>query len=70
MGIIVSDEANGIAWLKNQLRETPKNYQELQPDWMQAINGLRKGDILPELKEILEDSPRQNVNIHHKKKKS
>lgn len=56
MGIIVSDEANGIAWLKNQLRDTPKTYQELQPEWMQAINGVRKGDILPELKDLLEEN--------------
>lgn len=56
MGIIVSDEANGIQWLKNQLRDTPKTYQELQPEWMQAINGVRKHDILPELKQLLEEN--------------
>lgn len=56
MGIIVSDEANGIQWLKNQLRDTPKTYQEIQPEWMQAINGIRKGDILPELKQLLEEN--------------
>ena len=56
MGIIVSDEANGIEWLKNLLRDEPKTYQQIQPEWMQAINGVRKGDILPELKEVLEDN--------------
>lgn len=56
MGIIVSDESNGIQWLKNQLRDNPKTYQEIQPEWMQAINGLRKGDILPELKLLLEEN--------------
>ncbi len=56
LGIIVSDESSGIQWLKNQLRDTPKTYQELQPEWMQAINGLRKNDILPELKQILEEN--------------
>mgnify|MGYP002855499118 CR=1 FL=1 len=56
MGIIVSDEANGIEWLKNLLRESPKTYQQIQPEWMQAINGLRKGDILPELKTLLEEN--------------
>lgn len=53
MGLIVSDEANGIEWLKLQLKE-PKTYQEISPEWMQAVNGLRKGDVLPELKDILE----------------
>lgn len=56
LGIIVSDEASGIQWLKNQLRDTSKTYQEIQPDWMQAINGLRKNDILPELKQILDEN--------------
>ncbi|MBR5729014.1 MAG: hypothetical protein IKX61_02235 [Prevotella sp.] len=56
MGIIVSDEANGIEWLKNLLRDAPKTYQQIQPEWMQAINGLRKGDILPELKALLEEN--------------
>ena len=56
MGIIVSDEANGIEWLKNLLREAPRTYQQIQPEWMQAINGLRKGDILPELKTLLEEN--------------
>ena len=56
LGIIVSDEASGIQWIKNQLCETPKTYQEIQPEWMQAINGLRKNDILPELKQILEEN--------------
>lgn len=56
MGIIVSDEANGIQWLKNLLRDSPKTYQEIQPEWMQAINGITKGDVLPELLEILNDN--------------
>lgn len=56
MGIIVSDEANGIQWLKNQLQDASKTYQEIQPEWMQAINGLRKGDILPELATLLEEN--------------
>lgn len=35
---------------------TPQTYQDLQPKWMQAINGVRKGDILPELMQILEEN--------------
>lgn len=54
--MFVNDEASGIQWLKNQLRDNPKTYQEIQPDWMQAINGLRKNNILPELKQILEEN--------------
>ena len=56
MGIIVDSEIDGIQWLKNQLSEEPKTYQDLQPGWMQAIGGLRKGDILPELRTLLEEN--------------
>lgn len=55
MGLIVSDEANGIEWLKHELKE-PKTYQEISPEWMAAINGVKKGDMLPELKTILEEN--------------
>lgn len=55
MGLIVSDEANGIEWLKHELKE-PKTYQEISPEWMAAINGVKKGDVLPELKTILEEN--------------
>lgn len=56
LGIIVSDEASGIQWLINQLRNSPKTYNEISPEWMQATNALRKNDILPELKQILEEN--------------
>lgn len=51
----VDSEQGGIAWLNNELA-TPQTYQELQPKWMQAINGVRRGDILPELLQILEEN--------------
>lgn len=55
MGLIVSNEADGIEWLKIHL-DKPKTYAEIQPDWMQAINGVRKNDILPELDILLEEN--------------
>lgn len=51
----VDSEQGGIAWLNNEL-SSPQTYQDLQPKWMQAINGVRKGDILPELMQILEEN--------------
>lgn len=51
----VDSEQGGIAWLNNELN-TSQTYQDLQPKWMQAINGVRKGDILPELMQILEEN--------------
>lgn len=55
LGLIVSDEANGIEWLKLHLKE-PKTYQEISPEWMQTIKGVKKGDVLPELIDILQDN--------------
>lgn len=56
MGLIVSDEANGIQWLKNKLRNEAFTYSEIQPEWMQALNGLRRGDIIPGLDQLLEEN--------------
>ena len=56
MGLIVSGEADGIEWLRNRLRDKPQTYQDIQPDWMQAIGGIRRGDILPGLDELLEEN--------------
>ena len=56
MGIIVSDEANGIQWLRNELGQKSQTYQDLQPKWMQALMGKRKGDIIPEMQDILDEN--------------
>jgi hypothetical protein len=57
----VDSEQGGIVWLSNEL-EVPQTYQDLQPKWMKAINGLRKGDLLPELKQILEENFIKELN--------
>jgi len=55
MGLIVSNEANGIEWLKREL-QTPQTYSELQPKWMQSLGAVRKNDILPELRQLLDEN--------------
>lgn len=62
----VDSEQGGIAWLNNEL-STPQTYQDLQPKWMQAINGVRKGDILPELMQILEENFIKESDGHWRK---
>lgn len=56
MGLIIGNEADGIEWLRNRLRDKPQTYQQIQPDWLQAIGGLKRGDILPGLNELLEEN--------------
>lgn len=56
MGIMVTDEANGIEWLKNELRDKPQTRQDLYSEWTKAVVGLRKGDKMPELDVLLEEN--------------
>lgn len=60
MGIMVSDEANGIEWLKNELRNNPQTYQDIYPNFIKALNGIRKGDQVPGLDVLLEENFIQN----------
>ncbi len=60
MGIIVSDEANGVEWLKNELRNKPQTRQDIFTNWTKAIAGVRKGDVIPELDTLLEENFIQN----------
>lgn len=55
MALFIASESDGIEWLKRKL-ETPKTYQELQPDWMKDLVAPKKGDILPGLDVILEEN--------------
>jgi DNA modification methylase len=56
LSLLVSSEQDGVLWLKNLLSEKSKSYQDIQPLWMQALAGVRKGDIIPELADILEEN--------------
>jgi 16S rRNA G966 N2-methylase RsmD len=54
--LFVSSEQDGVYWLKNLLKEKTLTYQDIQPQWMQALAGVRKGDIIPELSTILDEN--------------
>lgn len=56
LSILVSSEQDGVLWLKNFLQQLPLGYQDIQPQWMQALAGVRKGDVIPELAIILEEN--------------
>jgi DNA modification methylase len=55
MSLLVTSESEGIEWLKNELKQ-PQTASDLYPKWMKAISSIRKSDILPELKDILNES--------------
>jgi len=56
LSLLVSSEQDGVIWLKNLLNSNRLAYQDIQPQWMQALAGVRKGDVLPELAVILEEN--------------
>jgi DNA modification methylase/predicted RNA-binding Zn-ribbon protein involved in translation (DUF1610 family) len=55
MALFIGSETEGIEWLKRAL-DKPQTYSELQPEWMKNMTPTKKGDILPELSEILEEN--------------
>jgi len=54
--LFISSEQDGVLWLKNYLIKKSATYQDIRPDWMQALGGVRKGDIIPEMETILEEN--------------
>lgn len=56
LALFIGSEKDGIDWVKRKLEDAPMRYQDLTSDWLQDLVKPKKGDILPELKQILEDN--------------
>ena len=57
MSLFVNNEQDSIFWLRNLLEKTPKTESELHPLWMkEVVSNIRKGDVLPEMRIILEEN--------------
>ncbi|WP_207425050.1 DNA methyltransferase [Pedobacter sp. SYSU D00535] len=56
LSLIVTNESDAIEWLKDRLRKRAQKYQDIMPDFRIATQSLRKGDTLPELKDILNEN--------------
>jgi DNA modification methylase len=56
LSLIVTNESDAIEWLKERLRKKKEKYNEIMPDFRMATQSLRKGDTLPELQDILNES--------------
>jgi len=56
LSLIVTNESDAIEWLKERLRKGAQKYQDIMPDFRIATQSLRKGDSLPELQDILNES--------------
>jgi DNA modification methylase len=53
LSFLVTSENEGVEWLRNEL-SNPQTASDLHPKWLQAIAAVRKNDIMPELKDLLE----------------
>ena len=64
LSLIVTSESDAIEWLRDRLRKTHQKYQDITNDWKIATQALRKGDVLPELNDILKESFIQETDGH------
>ena len=56
LSLVVTNESDAIEWLKERMKKRQQKYQDIMPDFRIATQSLRKGDTLPELKNILTEN--------------
>lgn len=54
--LFVSDEASARQWLREQLRQKPRSFQELHPQFIKEIGGWSKAETPLELSTLLEQN--------------
>jgi len=55
ISLLIIDEKTAIQWLRRELSEKPKTYQEIQPKFLQELKQMRHEDM-PELSDLLQES--------------
>ena len=60
LSLFVTDEASAIQWVRRELQEKPRSFQDLQPAFMREIQNWAKHEQTVELRELL----RQNC-LHY-----
>ncbi len=53
LSLFVTDEASAIQWVRRELEQKPRSFQDLQPAFMREIENWAKHEQTVELKEIL-----------------
>jgi hypothetical protein len=53
LSLFVTDEASAIQWVRRELQQKPRSFQDLQPMFMREIQNWAKHEQTVELKEIL-----------------
>jgi hypothetical protein len=60
LNLFVTDEASAIQWVRRELHDKPRSFQDLQPAFMREVQNWAKHEQTVELKEIL----RQNCILY------
>lgn len=56
MNIFVDDEASAIEWMRQDLKDKPKNYSEIHPLFLNELSGWKKNELELELSTLLEQN--------------
>ncbi|HED2260722.1 TPA: hypothetical protein R4Y10_004127 [Klebsiella aerogenes] len=53
VSLFVKDETSAIDWLRQQLRDKPQGFSDLNPYFMQQLSGWSKNEVMLDLRELL-----------------
>lgn len=53
LSIFVKDESSAINWLRQYLINSPKEFSDINPEFMQKLSGWSKNEIVLDLRELL-----------------
>lgn len=51
--LFVKDEASAIDWLRQQLKNKPQPFSDINPQFMQQLSGWSKNEVMLDLRELL-----------------
>ena len=58
----IYSESDAVLWLRERLQKKPQTYQDIMPDFRKANRVNRKGELVAELKTVLEENFIQESN--------
>jgi hypothetical protein len=56
LSLFVHDEKSAVQWLRQELKDNPQTYQDIQPKFLQQLHNKDKHEKLPELLEVLKQN--------------
>ncbi|MDW7725801.1 MAG: DNA methyltransferase [Candidatus Methanoperedens sp.] len=56
LSLFVHDEKSAVQWLRQELKDAPQAYQDIQPKFLQQLHNKDKHEKLPELLEVLKQN--------------